>query len=67
MSEKLDRARNEVAHHLDAIKRLFVNGAKLTILARPPGGDVEKEFLLTDDDLDEVAHAIERAKKREAA
>ena len=59
----LQIAREQASGHLEQIARLFKPGAKLTLLVRTPGND-EADFLLTNDDLDAVTPAIERAKNR---
>jgi hypothetical protein len=64
LSEKVRYARAKASYHLEQIQRLFVPGSKVTLLVRPPTG-VESEFLLTDDNLDDVTLAIERSKQRE--
>lgn len=61
---KLDYARAIVGSHLDQIRELFTAGSKITVIVRPPGGD-ERDFVMTDDDLDEVGAVVERTKARE--
>lgn len=63
-SAKVALMRERLGRHMNQILALFVPGAKITVIIRPPG-DVEREVLQTNDDLDEVSAALERAKKRE--
>lgn len=49
--------------HLNRIHENFVPGSKVTLIVRTPGND-EADFLLTIDDLNEVAKVIERSKRR---
>jgi hypothetical protein len=56
--------RGVVESYMDDILRLFVAGTKITVVIRPPSGD-ESDVLLTNDSLDEVSAAVERAKVRE--
>lgn len=65
MSEKLDRAMRIVSRHLDNIEReVFKPGMKLTFIARDPTNP-EADFLLSEDDLSEVAELLIRSSKRE--
>ena len=65
MSPKVQRMRDDVALHMNRILENFLPGSRITVLVRPSNGDVESEVLMTNDDLDEVARAIERSKQRE--
>ncbi len=66
MSPKVQRMRDDVALHMNRILENFLPGSKITVIVRPSTGDVESEVLMTnEDDLDEVARAIERSKQRE--
>lgn len=51
-----------VAKHLEKILKLFRPGVKITILVRLPA-DSQADFLMTDDDLDEVIEAVHRRKE----
>lgn len=65
-SSKVSWMRSELSYYMtEILRRLFIPGSKITVLVRPPG-DVEREVLQTNDDLDEVARAIERSKQRES-
>ena len=67
MSEKLSAAMRAVGSHIDAIEReVFKRGAgmKFTFIARDPSNP-EADFLVSDDDLVEVAELIARSVKRE--
>lgn len=69
MSHKMENAMRIVSAHLNAIQRdVFKSdaGMKLTFIARDPG-DPEADFLLTEDDLDQVAELLIRSSKREDA
>lgn len=67
MSPKMQKAMEIVSRHLDAIEReVFVPGMKLTFIARDPSNP-EADFLMTEDDLVEVAELLVRSSKREDA
>ena len=69
MSAKLDGAMRLVSRHLDQIQReVFKPGAgmKLTFIARDPNNP-EADFLMSEDDLSEVAELLIRSSKREDA
>lgn len=55
----LDAAAAMVSAHMDQIKRLFKSGVKITVLVRTPG-EPGRDFLMTDDDLDEAITALRR-------
>lgn len=59
MIDKLQFAGTQIGNMLDAARELFVKGTRVTFIARPPGG-AEQDFLMTDDDLKEVASLINR-------
>lgn len=68
MSEEDDTVRtmsNFIQLHLNEIETAFVPGVKLTLIARFDNKP-EADFLVTCDDLDEVAAVVERSKSREA-
>lgn len=52
---------NVLAQHVEPI---FKAGTRFTIIARTPGNS-DADVLVTDDDLDEIAAAIERSKGRD--
>ena len=58
----LERVKYEASNHMDSIHRLFKPEVRLTLIARTPGND-DTDFMLTDDDLSEVARLIERRKE----
>lgn len=67
MTDKLIRAMQVVAGHLDSIEReVFKRGSgmRLTFIARDPTNP-ESDMLVSEDDLDQIAALIERSKKRE--
>ncbi len=69
MSPKMEGAMRIVSKHLDAIQReVFKPGAgmKLTFIARDPSNP-EADFLMSEDDLDEVAELLIRSSQREDA
>jgi hypothetical protein len=67
MSDKLKNAMQIVGRHMDAIEReVFKKGAgmKLTFIARDPTNP-EADFLVSEDDLSEVAELLIRSAARE--
>lgn len=56
--------RQDIAKHLDQISRSFKPGVKLTFIARFPGKE-EQDVLVTDDSIDEIVRAAQRAGTRE--
>lgn len=69
MSEKLQLAMQRVSRHLDAIQREVFKqdaGMLLTFIARDPTNP-EADFLISEDDLSEVAELLIRSSKREDA
>lgn len=46
------------------ILRLFVPGARITVMVRVPG-DPEADFVMTNDQLAEVAEMLARSRSRE--
>lgn len=67
MTPKMQRAVQIVSQHLDAIQReVFAPGAgmRLTFIARDPTNP-EADFLLSEDDLHEVAELLIRSSRRE--
>ena len=59
----LEEVRRETSYHMDQIISCFKHGAKIAVIVRTPGDD-EADFMLTDDDLDELQKVIERMKGR---
>lgn len=67
MTPKLETAMNIVSQHLDAIEREVFKkdaGMKLTFIARDPTNP-EADFLVSEDDLSEVAELLIRSSSRE--
>jgi hypothetical protein len=65
MSEKLERAMLTVFGYMYRIEReVFKPGMKMTFIARDPTNP-EADFLLSEDDLSEVAELLIRSSKRE--
>lgn len=65
VSPKVRGVAGQVEEYLTEIEALFKPHCRITFLMRDPQNP-ECEMLLTRDDLDEVAKAIERAKVRPA-
>lgn len=55
----LDYVQNETACYLEEIKRLFKAGAKISVFVRFDRLP-ERDFVMTDDDLEEVKTMISR-------
>lgn len=69
MSPKMQGAMRIVSQHLDAIQREVFKadaGMKLTFIARDPNNP-EADFLMSEDDLSEVAEVLIRSSQREDA
>lgn len=69
MSPKMEGAMRIVSRHLDAIQREVFKpdaGMKLTFIARDPSNP-EADFLMSEDDLSEVAEVLIRSSRREDA
>lgn len=67
MSPRMQGAMRIVSKHLDAIQREVFkpgSGMKLTFIARDPS-DPEADFLMSEDDLSEVAELLIRSSARE--
>jgi hypothetical protein len=67
MTPQMQAAMEIVAAHLDQIQSTVFKrsvGMKLTFIARDPKNP-EGDFLMSEDDLSEVAALIERSKARE--
>jgi hypothetical protein len=55
---------DHASFHMDKIVGQFISGSKITVIVRPPGGvDGNRDFVLTDDDLDEAIAALTRRKR----
>lgn len=50
---------SRVSHHMDDIAAYFKPGRLITVIVRSPGKP-NQDFLMTSDDLDEVAALLER-------
>lgn len=61
--EMVAAAGRHAAEYLDRIARLFKPGKKLTLLVRSPGLP-DRDFMLTDDNIDEAIAMLERSKQR---
>jgi hypothetical protein len=60
----MEELRLAMASRMDEIARLFLPGAKVTVLVRRPD-DPEADVLCTSDDLPELLAMVERCRKRE--
>jgi hypothetical protein len=64
MSAVLDKLHADIAEHLESIKAMFKDGAKITLIVRNPNlkdGDV----LLTDDVVNEAVKALRKLSRLE--
>jgi hypothetical protein len=60
---RLEEVQAEVAGHMDSILKNFKQPAEITVLVRQPDfPDGSRDFMMTDDDLDEAIKAIGRRK-----
>lgn len=66
MPDRLEYVRGEVAVRMDEIKRLFVAGAKISVLVRFPEFPL-RDFMMTDDDLSELHLMLDRRADQEHA
>ena len=57
----LAEVQEEVSGYMDEIIRLFKPGAKIAVLVRSPEFP-DRDFIMTDDDLDELISMISRRK-----
>lgn len=57
----LSEVQEDVSRHMDEILRCFKSGAKITVLVRSPGYP-DRDFVMTNDDLDELTAMIARRK-----
>ncbi len=48
---------------LDGLKKMFKPGVQLSIIMRTPG-DTEAEFVVSNDDMQELIEVLERSKSR---
>lgn len=58
---KLRNVSEQVADHMDAMLKLFKQGAKITVIVRQPDKP-DQDFLLTNDTLDDIAAVAMRRK-----
>ena len=65
-SAAIERLGLDIQDHLDDILEMFVAGARITLIVRHPGLP-DRDFVMTDDILDEVMAALERSKGRQPA
>jgi hypothetical protein len=60
----LEMVQHDVSEYMDDIKRLFKPGVKIAVLVRTPGYP-ERDFMMTDDKIEELAAMIERRSQAE--
>lgn len=65
MTDSLTRVRDNVAADMEAIQRQFKPGAKIAVLVRSPGFP-DRDFMMTDDNIDELMAMLQRCKERAA-
>ena len=53
----------KIQEHMNKIKSMFKSGAEVTVLIRMPDKP-EQDFLITNDNLDDIISAIKRSKER---
>jgi len=58
----LENVQETVSGHMDAIVSCFKPGVKITVLVRSPGFP-GRDFMMTNDDHDELIAMIERRKR----
>jgi hypothetical protein len=61
---QLEETAEYISGKMDDIKRQFRPDAKITVAVRIPN-EPEQDFILTDDDLNEVIIMIERRQRKE--
>ena len=61
----IDRIREDVIHHLEALESWFTPDCKLTFIMRKPGNP-EADLVITGDSEDELIAVLERTKARAA-
>ncbi len=59
MSEAVDYARDMVSQHMDKIVKLFIPGAKITVMVRNTTGP-KGDFILTSDSPEEILAMVNR-------
>jgi hypothetical protein len=59
----LVEAQEEVSGHMDQISRLFKPGSKISVFVRSPGYP-DRDFIMTNDNLDELTTMIARRKTK---
>lgn len=62
----LSEVQEDVSCHMDEILRCFKPGAKIAVLVRSPGYP-HRDFVMTNDDLDELTAMIARRKSMGAS
>jgi hypothetical protein len=62
MGAVLDNLHAEIAEHLDSIKSMFKDGAKVTLIVRNPNIK-DADVLVTDDAPKEIVAALRRLSK----
>lgn len=64
---KIDRVTEVISNHIARIKLLFIPGSIVSVIVRQPGDEAgDFDLVVSNDDMDELAKVIERAKTREA-
>lgn len=61
MTSMLESVQHVVGQHMEEITRNFKPGVKITVLVRTPGHPT-RDFMMTDDDCDELLAMIARRK-----
>lgn len=62
LAQRLQYIAADCSDHMSAVAKHFKAGAEVTLIVRAPGYP-ERDFMLTNDNLDEVAAVIERRKQ----
>lgn len=63
---KLSYVKSEIAAYMQKIAYFFKPEVRITVLVRSPGYD-EQDFMMTNDDIVEIAKMVERSKTRPAS
>lgn len=66
MTDHLVRVRESVAADMEDIQRRFKPGTKIAVLVRAPDFP-DRDFLMTDDSIDELITMLQRCKERATA
>lgn len=61
MTDRLSEVQAFVAERMDEVITQFKPGVKITVVVRAPGYD-ERDFLMTDDAIDDVIALLQRRK-----